>query len=148
MRVETRLVVVFVVRLVFIGLAVWMVLAPDALPGAHWILRAALCATFLVLSVLVGEMATLHTQFELFIRALRAAGVQVKEEDSLKADREAVAILIRALGSREASTREKAHRNLVRLTGKDFPPERETWEAWWRERQKPAAGGEGAEAET
>ena len=53
----------------------------------------------------------------------------------------AIGILIRALGSREESTRTKAHTNLVRITGQDLPPEREVWEKWWKERLK-ASGRE------
>ena len=92
---------------------------------------------------LIGEVATLHTQFEMFIRALRAAGLEVSAKDAAKSDKEAVGILIRALGSREENTRKLAHRNLVRLTGQDLPPEKEVWEKWYREHR--AAQQEGGE---
>ncbi len=133
MKIESRLVIVFVLRLLMIAAAVWVAISAQALPpGTHWVLRAALAAMFLVVSVLIGEVATLRTQFELFLRALRSAGVQVSMDEPASRDKEAIAILIRALGSREPSTREKAYKNLVRLTGQQLPPEKAAWEAWWK----------------
>ena len=135
MNIQTRLLITYVVRLVFLFFAVWVALMPDALPGAHLLLRIGLVALFLVFSILVGEVFRLHTQFEMFVRALRSAGVKVSD-DGGRNDREAVTILIRALSSREEATREKAHRNLVRLTGQDLPPEKAVWERWWKEARK------------
>lgn len=136
MKLETRLVTVFVVRLVFVAFAVYFALVGAALPGAHWLSRVALAALFLVFSVLVGEVARLSTQFEIFLRSLRAAGVKVDQQAAEEGDKHAIGILIRALGSREASTREKAYSNLVRITGQDLAPDKAAWEAWWKEEQK------------
>lgn len=136
MKLETRLVIVFAVRLLFVGFAVYFVLMDAALPGAHWLTRVALAALFLVFSVLVGEVARLSAQFEIFLRSLRAAGVKVDEEAAARSDEQAISILIRALGSREETTREKAYTNLVRITGQQLPQDKSAWEAWWKEERK------------
>lgn len=143
MKLETRLILIFILRIVFLVFAAWVALMPETLPEAHVIVRIALASTFLVVSILVGEVAKLHTQFDMLLRAVRAAGAKVTEEAAPRDDRAAMTILIRALGSREASTREKAHKNLVRLTGQDLPPDPTAWEAWWKEAQaKSGASGE------
>lgn len=140
MKVETRLIWIFLVRLAFLVFAGWIIAVPDTLPGAHPIVRIGLGATFLVIAIVVGEVAKLQTQFEMLLKALRAAGAQMRAEAPPRDDNAAITILIRALGSKEESTREKAHANLVRLTGQDLPPEREAWEAWWKEHQERQAG--------
>lgn len=146
MKVETRLILSFVVRLAFLAFAGWVAVVPETLPGAHMIVRIGLAATFLVLAILVGEVAKLQAQFEMLLKALRAAGASVAADAAQagspqRDDDAAIGILIRALGSREESTRTKAHTNLVRITGQELPLEREAWETWWKERLK-AAGRE------
>ncbi len=142
MKVESRLVLTLLVRLAFLVFAGWVALVPDTLPGSHMIVRMGLAATFLVVAILVGELAKLQMQFEMLLKALRSASAQVVAEAAPPKDENvAVGILIRALGSREASTREKAHGNLVRITGQDLPPDRKVWEAWWKKRRE-AAGQE------
>ncbi len=134
---ELRMIVVYLVRLILLALAGWFVLAPASLPGAHPITRGGLAASLLVLSILIGEVDRLRTQFDALLRALRQA---TGKAAGTAGGEEAVPILIRALGSRDAEVREKAHRNLVRLTGrKDLPPRREAWEQWWSSR---STGGE------
>jgi len=143
---DMRLAIVYVVRLAFMALAGWLVLAPQALPSAHAITRGGLAATLLVLSILIGEVEKLHTQFDALMGALRkATGRRPGEAASAVVESEAVPILIRALASREADTREKAYRNLVRLTGlTELPPERAAWERWWAGRSDPEDGASGA----
>jgi hypothetical protein len=139
---ETRLILVFLVRLAFIVFAGWVALVPETLPNSHMVVRIGLAATFLVLSILVGEVAKLRMHFDMLVRAVRAARAEVTGESPARDDSAAVAILIRALGSREVSTREKAHTNLVRITGQDLPLDQQQWIAWWDQQQKEAAGEE------
>lgn len=135
MNIQSRVVIVFVIRLVFLFFAVWIAVKPEAIEGASLIARIGFVALFLVMAVMVGEVARLHTQFEMFIRALRSAGVKV-QDDGGKTDKEAIGILIRALGSRDEETREKAHRHLKRLSGQELPPDPKAWERWWKEAKK------------
>ena len=134
MKPLTRVVVTAVVRLAFLFFAGWVAVAPGALEGAHPVTRIGLAAGFMALSVLVGEILRLETRFEALMRAIRSATSQAGEGGAagraIRTQDEAVAILIRALGSREPDTVEKAHRNLVRLTGQDLPPDKAAWEAW------------------
>ena len=66
------------------------------------LLRMGLAATLLVIAILVGEVAKLQTQFEMLLKALRSAGASVAAEAAApqRDDEAAIAILIRALGSR------------------------------------------------
>jgi hypothetical protein len=138
---ETRLIVTFVVRLAFLFFAGYVALVPEATPGAPMLMRIALAATFLVVSILVGELSALRSHFGMLIRALRSAGGEFKGIGGVADEQAAVPILIRALESKDAATREKAHRNLVRITGQDLPPERAAWEAWWQRHE--TGDGEG-----
>lgn len=134
-----RLVLVFVLRLLAMALAGWIALAPQALPGAHPVTRAGLAAMLLVFSLLLGEVDKLRTQFDALLRALRRATGTVAEGGDAadgaaasSATAEAVPILIRALDSQDADVREKAHKNLVRITGRtELGAERSAWERWW-----------------
>jgi hypothetical protein len=141
LKVETRLILSFVLRLGFMVFAGWIALVPDTLPGAPMLLRMGLAATLLVIAILVGEVAKLQTQFEMLLKALRAAGASVAAEAAApqRDDEAAIAILIRALGSREEATREKAHANLLRITGQELPLDREAWQAWWDAQREAAS---------
>ena len=140
MKVETRMIWTLLLRVGFLVFAGWLALVPSTLPGAPDAVRMGLAATLLLIAILVGEVAKLQTQFEMLLKALRAAGASVAADAASpkRDDEAAVGILIRALGSREETTRSKAHANLVRITGQDLPAERETWEAWWKARQAAA----------
>ena len=141
MKVESRMILTLLIRLAFVVFAGWLLVVPSTLPGSPDFVRMGLAATLLVIAILVGEVAKLQTQFEMLLKALRAAGASVAAEAASpqRDDEAAVGILIRALGSREETTRSKAHANLVRLTGQDLPLDREAWEAWWKARQAAAA---------
>ena len=140
MKVETRMIWTLLLRVGFLVFAGWLALVPSTLPGAPDAVRMGLAATLLLIAILVGEVAKLQTQFEMLLKALRAAGASVAADAASpkRDDEAAVGILIRALGSREETTRSKAHANLVRITGQDLPPDREAWEAWWKARQAAA----------
>jgi len=141
LKVESRLILSFVVRLAFMVFAGWVAIVPETLPGSHMIVRMGLAATFLVVAILVGEVAKLQAQFEMLLKALRAAGASMVADAAApqRDDDAAVGILIRALGSREENTRTKAHTNLVRITGQELPLDRSVWERWWKEHQKAPA---------
>ena len=129
-----RVIVASLVRLAFLFFAGWVAVAPSALPGSHPITRIGLAAAFLAMSVVVGELSRLETRFEALMRAIRSATATGTEGvPGRRTQDEAVTILIRALGSREPDTVEKAHRNLQRLTGQDLPPDKAAWEAWWKD---------------
>ncbi len=141
-----RLLVVAFVRLAMIFFAGWFAFNEDALgAGASIVSRIGLVLLFLVGSILLGEIDKLRTHFRLLIGALRAAGGQggaaaavagsgLDVADGASADPKAsVDILIRALGAPDDTTRTNAHKHLVRLTGKNLPPELALWERWWQE---------------
>lgn len=140
---ELRLILVYAVRLLVLAFAGWVAFAPAALPDAHAITRMGLVAVLLVLSILIGEVDRQRMQFDALLQALRrATGRDVDGAGAAAPSDEAVPILIRALASRDADVREKAHKNLVRLTGQaGLPPERAAWERWWA--AQAATGEEG-----
>jgi hypothetical protein len=51
-------------------------------------------------------------------------------------DREAIRILIVGLSSKDADVREKAWKNLKKLTGQDFALDRDVWATWWEANEK------------
>lgn len=160
-----RLLVVTLVRLAMIFFAGWFAFNEDALgAGAPMVSRIGLVLLFLVGSIILGELDKLRTHFGLLIGALRAAGGQGGTAaaaaaaaasagldvagGSMADPKASVDILIRALGADDADTRDKAHRHLMRLTGKQLPAETALWERWWQENRSrykgPPAGSGGA----
>ncbi len=162
MNPVARLLVVALIRLILIFFAGWFAFKQDALgEGVHIVSRIGLVLLFLVVSILLGEFDKLRTHFALLIGALRAAGAggpggaaaaaagaiaAAGGAGAPQADpRASVDILIRALASDDDDTRDKAHKHLVRLTGKNLPAETALWERWWQENRdkfKGAAEGE------
>jgi len=155
-----RLIVVALIRLLLIFFAGWFAFKEDALgEGVHLVSRLGLVALFLVVSILLGEFDKLRTHFALLIGALRAAGggaggaagggaaaaavagLGLGEATPAADPRASVDILIRALGAGDEDTRDKAHKHLVRLTGKNLPAEVALWERWWQENRDRFAGG-------
>jgi hypothetical protein len=139
-KIETRLIVTFLLRLALLFFAAWIALKPDSIEGADLVVRIGLAAQFLVLSIFVGEVVALRSHLSMLLHALRTATSGGTGEEAKRDDRAAVDILIRALDSREANTREKAHKNLKRLTGQDLPADRAAWEAWWKEHRSEFLG--------
>jgi hypothetical protein len=156
-----RVLVIALVRLILLFFAIWFAFREDALgEGASLVSRMGIVLLFLVVFILLGELDKLRTHFGLLVGALRAAGGAgggaaaaagaaaalggdaVPEPDT----RASVDILIRALGAPDADTRDKAHKHLVRLTGKNLPAEHALWERWWQENRDrfDAAGEKGA----
>jgi hypothetical protein len=133
LKIETRIIVSTLLRLVFLFFAAWVAVNPQALPGADAVVRIGLAAQFLVLAIFVGEVVTLRTQLSMLFHALRTASGATSGAAARRDDKAAVGILIRALDAKDEVTREKALRNLRRITGQDLPGERAAWEAWWSE---------------
>ena len=143
-----RVLVVALVRLALIFFAGWFAFREDALgAGASTVSRMGVVLLFLVVSILVGELDKLRTHFGLLVGALRAAGSSGGRAAAAAAaasalggetadPRASVDILIRALATDDVETREKAHKHLVRLTGKQLPPELALWERWWQENRE------------
>ena len=136
MNPQARLVVLYVVRFIFMLFAGWIAFVPDALPSAHPATRAGLAALVLVFTLVLGWLGQLATKFDMLLRAIKTA---TTKEGRAEVQGDAVGILIRALGSREPDTREKAHLNLMRITGQDLPPDKKAWQAWWDEQRRQAA---------
>ena len=104
--------------------------------------RMGLVLVCLVLGIVIGEIGKLRSHFGMIIGALRAASASgaTLSSEALGAGpvaspdpQAAVDILLEALASDDAETKERAHRHLVRLTGKSLPPETALWERWWQE---------------
>ena len=47
-------------------------------------------------------------------------------------DRMAIDVLVAALSAEDPEKRALAHKHLVRLTGRTFPPDAQPWLAWWK----------------
>jgi len=143
----SRYLVVALVRLLLLVAAGWFAFSEEALgEGAPMVSRMAVVLAFLVLSIVLGELDRLRTHFSLLIGALRGAGgsaaaARITQEVAASLDggatetrhdpREAVDILVRALGAGDAQTRAKVHARLRTLTGQDLPPDPATWAKWW-----------------
>jgi hypothetical protein len=155
-----RLIISFVLRLVLFFFAGWFAIAESALPpGVSMVSRIGLATLFLIVAILVGEVANMRMHLGMLLGALRAVGggagaasgvvsklIGETEGTTSKAasadPRDSIDILIRALGSRDEDTRTKAHHHLQRLTGQSFGAAPADWESWWagaRESFKPGA---------
>lgn len=139
-----RVLVIALVRLGLVFFAAWFAFDEGSLgAGAPLVSRIGIVLVCLVLSILIGELDRIRTHFALLLGALRAAGGAAGgaavaaaadlPEAGTSDPRASVDILIRALGATDAGTVSKAHRHLVRLTGKRLPPDIALWERWWQE---------------
>jgi hypothetical protein len=148
-----RVLILTLVRLAFLFFAAWFALKEDALgEGTSLVSRFGIALLFLVAAILVAEVDKLRTHFGLLLGALRAAGTgnaasAVGAATAASQDpRASVDILVQALGAEDADTREKAHKHLVRLTGKNLPAEAALWERWWQENRDRFSGHTGPSA--
>ncbi len=135
-----RVLVIALLQFTLIFFAGWFAFKEDALgPDVHMVSRIGLVLLCLVLVIVISELSKMREHFGVVIRALRASqggggGEAAGPSLGQQADpRAAVDILLQALASDDAETREKAHKHLVRLTGKDLPPEIALWQRWWQE---------------
>ena len=125
----------------FLALAVYLVVSPDALPGASHVARVGLAAVSLAVGVLYGEISRVRADMARLIRALQQDLAGSKDE------RMAIDVLVAALAAEDPEKRALAHKHLVRLTGRTFPPDAQPWVAWWKG-ARPTWGGQAAGAGT
>lgn len=126
MSANTRLLLNALLRLVFLGFALWIALGGEAaLPGAPMVTRVGVVLLFLGLSILLGEVAMQRDHLSMLLKLIRAGSSARRD------DREAVDILIQGLSSSEAQVRERALHHLRRLTGQNLPADAQRWQAWW-----------------
>ena len=116
-------------QLAFLGFAGYLAISESALPESSLVARGGLVALVLVAAYLLGEVSRMRSHMSALINALQSGGAGVAGRD----DRSAIDVLVRALSSDDADVRAKAHRNLVRLTGKTFTMDPSAWQAWWSE---------------
>lgn len=114
------------VQLGFLVLAVYLVVSGDALPGASHVARVGLAAAVLAVGVLYGEISRVRADMARLIRALQ------QDLSAAKDDRMAIDVLVAALSAEDPEKRSLAHKHLVRLTGRTFPPDAQPWLAWWK----------------
>ena len=148
MNPVVRVLVGALVQFTLMFFAGWFAFKEDALgPDVHVVSRMGLVLVCLVAGILISELTKMRTHFGMMVGAMRAASaaggpptpeavdaLEAAATPGLAADpRAAVDILLGALSSDDAETRERAHRHLVRLTGKNLPPEPALWQRWWQE---------------
>ena len=114
------------VQLGFLVLAVYLVVSGDALPGASHVARVGIAAAVLAVGVLYGEISRVRADMARLIRALQ------QDLSAAKDDRMAIDVLVAALSAEDPEKRALAHKHLVRLTGRTFPPDAQPWLAWWK----------------
>ena len=112
-----------VLQVALLAFAVYVAVSPDAFPGATTAARAGIVALAFATIFLLVEVERLRVQTRT-VAAIALGGVP-------RDDRAAIDLLVRALSSEDASVRAKAHRNLVRITGQDLPPDADAWRRWW-----------------
>lgn len=121
------------VQLGFLVLAVYLVVSGDALPGASHVARVGLAAAVLAVGVLYGEISRVSASVTQ-VRADMKALIHALQQDlsAAKDDRMAIDVLVAALSAEDPEKRALAHKHLVRLTGRTFPPDPQPWLAWWK----------------
>jgi hypothetical protein len=116
-----------VVQASLLAFAIYVAVSTDAFPGASTAARAGLVAISFGVIFLVQELERLRAQTRaLTLMTAGALGGAVPRDDKAAVD-----VLVLALGSEDPAVREKAHRNLVRLTGEELPADPEAWRSWW-----------------
>ena len=132
-----------IVRAALVAYGVYIVFVEQALPGATPWARAGLAAVVFALVLALGEISRLTASVKT-LTLLTASSLQNAQGREMLAaardDRAAVDILIAALSADDRDTREKAHKNLVRITGKDLPLDAATWSEWWAQAREGFGG--------
>jgi len=116
-----------VIQLLLLAAAVYVGVSDAAFPGASTLARGTIVVLCVAVSFLAGEVARLRTDFGVVLKALQVNTVKATPRD----DRAAIDVLVAALDSGNLEVREKAHVNLVRITGQNLPPDGAPWKAWW-----------------
>lgn len=104
----------------------------DAIGGESRLLSVGIGGGFFVLAALSLEKNALRTRCAELMQTLH----QLLYGKDYRAEREMIDVLIKALESDEAPTRENAHAHLVRLTGLDMAADPAVWRAWWGANQR------------
>ena len=115
----------------------WIVLALVAvmgveMPWARPLIYFSLGMMLLYLGALVSERHRMERSFGELLEAFESFNRSIYG-DKYKVKRAAVDILIRTLSSEDASVRARAHEQLRRLSGKDYPAQAEAWQSWWQD---------------
>ena len=131
-----------VVRMALVAFGAYVIVSDAAFPNASSWAKAGMAAVVFALVLALGEVARISTEVKTL--TLLTAGVLQGADSRSRDDRAAVDILIAALSSEDRDTKEKAHKNLVRLTGKELPPDLQAWSDWWSEARGGFGGRGGA----
>lgn len=126
MGTNGRALSLLLIQVLLIAAAIYIGVAESAFPGASTFGRAALIVVCVGLSFLAGEVSRLRTHFGALLEALKVGGASAPRDD-----KGAIDVLIAALEGGSATARGVAHKNLVRITGQEFPPDAGPWRAWW-----------------
>ncbi|MCA8969684.1 MAG: hypothetical protein KDC95_07870 [Planctomycetes bacterium] len=124
------------VHLYLFGIA-WIIIALAMVAGVQIPYVTTLIAffvgvTFLYMGALISERRRMEKTFRELLEAFESFNRSIYGDD-YKVKRAAVDILIRSLAHGDPTVRDRAHAQLVRLSGHDFPAEHAPWEAWWRD---------------
>ena len=115
------------IQVILLAAAIYVAVSDAAFPGASIAGRATVVVLAIAVNFLAGEVVRLRTHFGALLKALEAGTAATAPRD----DQAAIDVLVSALSSANADVRAKAHKNLVRITGQDLPPDPAAWSAWW-----------------
>ncbi len=132
MRSQDRALSLALIQVLLLAGGIYVGVAESAFPGASPFGRAAIVVVCVAASFLAAEVSRLRLHFGALLKALEAGAVTTTPRD----DRAAVDVLVSALDSGNADVRAKAHKNLVKITGEDFPPDSARWKAWWASKRE------------
>ncbi|MCC7138306.1 MAG: hypothetical protein IT460_07765 [Planctomycetes bacterium] len=129
MNATTKVLVGLLLQLALFAFAVYVVVDADAVPGAPTATRVGLGVLAIAVAIVYGETTRLRVHLAALLRGLQTELSGTVPRD----DRMAIDVLVAALESSDPAKRDIAHRNLVRLTKQDLPPDGARWKAWWRD---------------
>ena len=115
------------VQVLLIAFAIYVGVSDGAFPGASTVARIGIVVLAIAVSFLAGEVSRLGTHFGALVSALKQGTATATPRD----DRAAIDVLVAALESANADTRSMAHKNLLKISGQDLPPDTAPWKAWW-----------------
>jgi hypothetical protein len=124
---NSRVLSLLLIQVLLIAFAIYVGVSDSAFPGAPTVARVGLVVLSIAVCFLAGEVARISTHF----RALLGALQQQTAAATPRNDREAVDVLVAALGSANGDTRDMAWKNLRRITGQDLPLDEARWKEWW-----------------
>ncbi len=125
--------VLFAVGAFFVLAPIFQVVLPAEYVGNinfHYLTQFCLGLLFLYVGALIQERQRLNHAFRDLLGSFEAFNRGLYGDD-YRETLQAIGILIQALGSGDADTKEKAVAQLTRLTGQSLPAEQAPWENWW-----------------